>query len=472
MSKRLLKDRRGVSTVIGAVFFVLILLGGLTMISWEMNQYDNYTQVVNDRSRLEWEKQSEEIEIVSVFVDGYALNISVKSEGAVTAHLVDLWITEYTDTTANWHRLFQIDYYVNPGDTVTEIGQDLDTPELDPDLNYEVKIVTERGNIATATYEAGVEEGTPPVHAFGVFSLDWFYFRYTSRTYPQPRAAGSVDKQDDYVAFYLKVVNNYNKNITLLSPSLLMLLVEWQEPHLNLVQNVSYGSGVVWETDWEYTTGEHHTGSYSIRADSGSHYLKSGDLNASGATDITISFWYQDDGIDSGDDVYLQFWNGASYDNIFNLGNGPEEMWNYYTITVSDPEYLVSDFHMRIDATGLDSGWGWREYLWIDDVLITKFAGEEVILLSDGFEDYSSPPVITAYDDANPITVGPRKSETLIFAAENAGSDTWAWEDEMPYYQSGTEGAIVMTALVFTMEGDPDQVYAQSLPFQALVLTD
>jgi hypothetical protein len=465
--KRFAKNKRGISTVIGAVFFVLVLLGGFSTIIWEITEYDNYMQVVNDRAELDWEKQNEIIEITSVYITGDSLNISVVNNGAVVAHLVTLWVTEYVDeATANWHEAFQIDYYVNSGSTIAGIGQNIETLEVDSQFTYIVKIVTERGNIAMGTSE--VEESPPPSpRYFGVFSLDWFYFKYSSLTHPEPTFAGSVQKRDDYVAFYVKVINNHDEEITVLSPSMLMLLVEYQEATLTLVQDVSYGGS--WVTDWERTTDYKHTGSYSIEADSSDTTLTSYGLNTTDATDITVSFWYRDHGIDDSDNVYLWFWNGLTYDNVFELGNtSPEDTWHYYTVTTSDPKYFISDFKIMIDGTSID----WGEYLWIDDALIKKTVGAgEVTLLDDGFESSISP-TITAYDDDDPITVGPYQTDTLIFAAEGALSDEWAWEDQMPYYQPGTEGAIVMIALVFTMESEPGQMYAQSLPFEALVLLD
>jgi len=465
--KRFIRNKRGVSTVIGAVFFVLVLLGGFSTIIWEITEYDNYIQVVNERDHSDWEKQNEIIEITGVYVTGDSLNISVVNNGAVVAHLVNLWVTEYVDeVTANWHEAFQIDYYVNSGSTIAGIGQGIETLEVDSQFTYIVKIVTERGNIAMGTSE--VEESPPPSpRFFGVFSLDWFYFKYSSLTHPEPIFAGSVEKTDDYVAFYVKVINNYDEAITVLSPSLLMLLVAWQEPHLNLVQDVDYGGN--WVTDWARTTDYKHTGSYAIEADSSDTTLTSYGLNTADATDITVSFWYRDAYIDDSDDVYLQFWNGLTYNNIFELGNtSPENTWHYYTVTTSDPQYFISDFKIRIDGTSID----WGEYLWIDDALIKKTTGAgEVILLDDGFESSMSP-TITAYNDNDPIIVAPHQTATLIFAAESATGNQWAWKTEMPYYQAGTEGAIVMIALVFTMESDPTQMYAQSLPFEALVLLD
>jgi hypothetical protein len=180
LNKRFAQNKKGVSTIIGAIFFVLILLGGFSMIVWEITEYDNYLQVVNDRNRLDWEKQNEIIEIESVYVLDESLNISVTNNGAVAAHLVDLWVTEHSDTIVNWHNLFQIDYYVNSGNTTMNIDRGL--VECNPDLIYTVKIVTERGNIAVATYSW--ELTLPSVtwsdlaQGFGSIVIDFRSFRY------------------------------------------------------------------------------------------------------------------------------------------------------------------------------------------------------------------------------------------------------------------------------------------------------
>jgi hypothetical protein len=81
-----------------------------------------------------------------------------------------------------------------------------------------------------------------------------------------------------------------------------------------------------------------------------------------------------------------------------------------------------------------------------------------------------SPPTITAYNDAYPITIDPHQSHILTFAAEFAAVGTWAWGYSWGISGNTPEGAIVMTALVYTMESQPTKIYAQALSFRALVL--
>jgi uncharacterized repeat protein (TIGR02543 family) len=120
-------------------------------------------------------------------------------------------------------------------------------------------------------------------------------------------------------------------------------------------------------TYWNLDTNVKRSGSYSIHAGSTSTYLISPSIDTSNAEGITVSFWYRDHGIDDDDNVYLQFWNGYTWVNIFELGNSkPEDTWHHYSIQTYQRSYLIPNFQIRFDAVGIDSG----EDLWIDEVTI------------------------------------------------------------------------------------------------------
>ena len=119
-----------------------------------------------------------------------------------------------------------------------------------------------------------------------------------------------------------------------------------------------------WNTEtWNRDTSQKHSGTYSAHASD----LVSKSIDTSGAESITISFWYRDHGIDDEDLVVLQFWDGSSYTDVFNLGNTePEDMWHYYTVQTLEPRYLISSFKIRFAANLKSAG----EELWIDDITL------------------------------------------------------------------------------------------------------
>jgi type II secretory pathway pseudopilin PulG len=125
-----------------------------------------------------------------------------------------------------------------------------------------------------------------------------------------------------------------------------------------------------WTTDWSRVTDYARPGGmYSARAGRYDSYLTSGNINTSTYSSFTVEFWYRDYHLDDGDNVYLRFYDGSSYDPIYELGNTwPESTWHYYQATVTDAQYRRSNFRIRFDASGISSS---NEYIWIDDVLVS-----------------------------------------------------------------------------------------------------
>jgi hypothetical protein len=125
-------------------------------------------------------------------------------------------------------------------------------------------------------------------------------------------------------------------------------------------------------TDWDRDSAYEHWDSYCAEVDSAENDLISDNLNTTGKSRITINFWYRDTGIDNDDDIYLQLYNGTSYNNKFEVGvTSPENAWYHYTATIynsgGDAQYFRSNFRIKFEGTSIDSG----EYLRIDDVLVT-----------------------------------------------------------------------------------------------------
>jgi len=74
---------------------------------------------------------------VRAVIDG--TRFTFKNDGALTSHLVSLWIINSTN-----HQRYDIDVFVNSADTTTYLRADISLPAG----QFTVKVVTERGNIA------------------------------------------------------------------------------------------------------------------------------------------------------------------------------------------------------------------------------------------------------------------------------------------------------------------------------------
>jgi hypothetical protein len=170
---KLNQDKRGAGSIIGAVFLVLILLSGYTFYTLNVTVANDYTQTLQDIQQLDLKRNKEIIEFLSVSFDQDKLNITVKNKGPYLTHLI--WLGVF-DETANSQDYYMIEFYVNPSETVTNIGDD--TILSFEEQERTIQLVTEFGNAFSYIYPPSEEEteyyfvdqeGNPPeigTHSF------------------------------------------------------------------------------------------------------------------------------------------------------------------------------------------------------------------------------------------------------------------------------------------------------------------
>ncbi|UCC58780.1 MAG: hypothetical protein JSW14_02390 [Candidatus Bathyarchaeum sp.] len=85
------------------------------------------------------DQTSVDIDFLGVRVEVNGTQFTFRNDGALTIHLVSLWITNSTD-----HQRYDISIFVNSADTKNYLRTDISLPTG----SYSVKVVTERGNTA------------------------------------------------------------------------------------------------------------------------------------------------------------------------------------------------------------------------------------------------------------------------------------------------------------------------------------
>ncbi len=102
-------------------------------------------------------------------------------------------------------------------------------------------------------------------------------------------------------------------------------------------------------------------GTYSADIEhSGGYYSESGDLitadlDCSDAAAIYVSFYFRE-AVSADTEFQLYFWNGATWVNIEDLGQGYSPGWNLWEMEVTDSQYFKSDFKIRWRANAIESG--------------------------------------------------------------------------------------------------------------------
>jgi Na+-transporting NADH:ubiquinone oxidoreductase subunit NqrC len=128
---RLLKrEKRGISTVIVVMLslvLVVIIVGNVVLWSYQMNQ-------------LDLERNQEAVTIANVTrIEPTGLSIDVKNTGAISLHLVAVWVSDSTE-----HQRYDVDLFLNAGESTTYNRTDIALPQG----AFLAKVATERGNIA------------------------------------------------------------------------------------------------------------------------------------------------------------------------------------------------------------------------------------------------------------------------------------------------------------------------------------
>jgi archaellum component FlaF (FlaF/FlaG flagellin family) len=143
------KQRRGLSSVVGAVFMVLVMIGALNVILLAMQQQDKVTQAVVEKSNSSLGKLNEEVKISEVKVtSANRLNMTVTNNGGSTAKLASIYIVNETASPKTQYRFELGSIPVDGRVSIPNIGSDL-AFVVKNNMKYSIKIVTTAGNTAT-----------------------------------------------------------------------------------------------------------------------------------------------------------------------------------------------------------------------------------------------------------------------------------------------------------------------------------
>jgi len=136
-----MKNRRGLSTMVGAVFFIIAMTVAIAYISSSMNTLDQFAQNIVTKSTLSEERVNEDLKISKATIDGNKFNLTLANEGSVPIHVTRLWVTNQTDNSSFKEDL---DLYIKPGEQKIKVGQSLNL-YANSNSEYGLKVVTDRG---------------------------------------------------------------------------------------------------------------------------------------------------------------------------------------------------------------------------------------------------------------------------------------------------------------------------------------
>lgn len=192
-----MKSRRGLSTIVGGVFFVIAATTAIVYITYSMNTVDNFAQSIASNEMEKSNRLNEKFDLTHVNIVGGKLNVTLQNTGNIPVNISKLWVQNKTNPEWLPHK-YDIDKLVSPGGTATNIGQGVPL-YLRSDKAYDLKLVTDRGN-----------------------TVEYSINSYSSNIYANLQATPSIVSTDFTTTLTLEVVNNLASNdiLTNITPSI------------------------------------------------------------------------------------------------------------------------------------------------------------------------------------------------------------------------------------------------------------
>ncbi|MCV0430033.1 LamG domain-containing protein [Nitrosopumilus sp.] len=134
---------RGLSSVIGMIFLVIVLSSTAGYFTYSMNLIEKVNDEVVFKMIEIQDKSKEDFEITNARIDAGKFNLTIYNTGEIPINFTRFWINNVTDST--WPlQNFTLNKISTPKETIMNIGQELELQALESQA-YSIKIVTQRG---------------------------------------------------------------------------------------------------------------------------------------------------------------------------------------------------------------------------------------------------------------------------------------------------------------------------------------
>ena len=117
------QNRRGLSSVVGALFFTVLMIAGFSVLSLALDAQTDIVTTQRIVSDIEIKKQQEQFGVL-VFTDvNDLLNININNQGQNPVEISSMWITNKTlpDQPAKRYTINYDDAFVPPGFTSNRV---------------------------------------------------------------------------------------------------------------------------------------------------------------------------------------------------------------------------------------------------------------------------------------------------------------------------------------------------------------
>ncbi len=152
-----MKQRRALTTVVGGVFFLIVIVTAASYLTYSMNLFESFSENVFAADQERENRKKESFDISKLTIENNKINLDIYNSGDIPVFFTRLWVENVTGVDEVYR--FDLNNTVTTGSTVEDILQGLPFVALETQ-SYKMKLVTDRGT----TKEFSVNASTDPLH--------------------------------------------------------------------------------------------------------------------------------------------------------------------------------------------------------------------------------------------------------------------------------------------------------------------
>ena len=152
-----MKQRRALTTVVGGVFFLVVIITAASYLTYSMNLFENFSEEVFAVDQERENRKNESFDISKLTIENNKINLDVYNSGDIPVSFTRLWVENVTGIDQVYR--YDLNNTVTTGSTAKNVLQGLSFTALETQA-YKMKLVTDRGT----TKEFSVNASTDPLH--------------------------------------------------------------------------------------------------------------------------------------------------------------------------------------------------------------------------------------------------------------------------------------------------------------------
>ena len=151
-----MRIRRGLTTIVGGVFFLIVIVTAASYLTYSMNLFETFSENVFAVEQERENRKKESFDISKLTITNNKINLDIYNSGDIPVSFTRLWVENVTGVDDVYR--FNLNSTITSGSTAENILNDVPFMAL-PTENYKLKLVTDRGT----TKEFSVNASTEPL---------------------------------------------------------------------------------------------------------------------------------------------------------------------------------------------------------------------------------------------------------------------------------------------------------------------